>query len=105
TLNIQQPGKLTADMNADLCSMMLSNLIKNAITHNIPKGHVTINILDDALVITNTGIAEPLDREQVFLRFHKGAPSSDSTGLGLAIVKTIADLYGIGITYQFTDVH
>lgn len=92
-------------MNAELATMMVSNLLKNAIVHNAEGGSVTVTIGATSLTVTNSGNPEPLDASQVFKRFYKGTSSKHSTGLGLAIVKSITDYYGLNIQYTFNGMH
>jgi hypothetical protein len=40
---------------------------------------------------------------ELFERFKKGNPGSDSIGIGLAIVRQISDLNGFNILYKYSD--
>ncbi|HFX18017.1 MAG TPA: HAMP domain-containing histidine kinase [Flavobacteriales bacterium] len=86
-----------------LTEIMLSNLLLNAIKHNIEKGEINISISEQALVISNTGIDNALPKDKLFKRFSKSNPSEKGAGLGLAIVKKIADTYGWTVSYRFKD--
>jgi signal transduction histidine kinase len=85
--------------NNTLAYMLVTNLINNAIKHNIKGG--TLNIILDSkkLTIENTG--KPLTDApiQYFDRFKKGSTSADSSGLGLALIKKICDIYNMEIHY------
>lgn len=104
-VHLKEEGPLEAAMNKDLAAILISNLLKNAITHNIAGGTVNLSINSNGLVISNTGRSVALDPEQVFKRFKKDSQAQSSTGLGLAIVKAIIDLYGFDIQYSYTDQH
>lgn len=92
-------------MNESLAHILLTNLLKNAIVHNNEGGKVAITLNRDELTISNSGNM-PLDPERIFGRFYRvNAENRESTGLGLAIVKSIADVYGIRITYQYDNAH
>jgi signal transduction histidine kinase len=92
-------------MNEDMAVVLITNLIKNAIVHNIPGGFVHIHIDNDSLIIENSGHGKPLDGKKIFNRFQVGEPSPESTGLGLAIVKAIATLYHFKVRYHFDQKH
>jgi signal transduction histidine kinase len=90
---------VTLKMNPDLAEILISNLLGNAIRHNIDEGWVNISLDDKELVITNTGHKLSFNPNDLFKRFRKGDISSDSSGLGLSIVNKIASLYHIEIEY------
>lgn len=93
-------------MNSSLFEILLSNLIGNAIRHNIDGGKIDIVIQPGMIKISNSGTAGTLNTDKLFERFAKGEASASSTGLGLAIVKSILDTYGYTIKYSFTnDLH
>ncbi|MGB9772268.1 MAG: sensor histidine kinase [Candidatus Kapaibacteriota bacterium] len=79
--------------NQSLINILLSNLISNAIKHNIDNGTINIELKNNELIISNTGNYLNADPNKFFERFYKGSSSSDSVGLGLTIVKKICDLY------------
>lgn len=104
-IEVAEPASLKVRMDAMLAGVLVSNLLKNAIFHNIPNGRVSIDISDNKLKICNTGTELPLDADKVFERFHKFSTSSSGTGLGLAIVKAICNLYGFSVSYHFDAGH
>jgi signal transduction histidine kinase len=87
-------------LSPELAEIMLTNMVGNAIRHNIPEGKIIIKSDENRIVIANTGI--PLEglSEAMFERFKKGNRDSESLGLGLAIVKRIAEACGLLINYQ-----
>ena len=71
------------------------NLCDNAIKYNIPGGSVTIQVENNRLVVTDTGIGIPAEHQsRVFERFYRvdksHSKASGGTGLGLSIVKHAA---------------
>lgn len=102
SLHFSEDAEVVVDANEDLLRILLTNLIKNAVTHNQRGGDVRITIQENALVVENTGADASLDGPALFTRFNKGEATS-STGLGLAIAKAIADLYGFRISYSFRN--
>ena len=104
-LNMIEKKPCIQKMNPDLAAVLLINLVKNAVVHNKPRGYITITLDNNSLIIENSGIDKPLDKEKIFSRFHADQSTQSSTGLGLAIVKAIGDLYGFQIAYQFDQKH
>jgi len=90
-------------MNVDLARILFSNIIKNAINHNINIGFITISIEINQVTISNSGKELSVSPETLFERFNKRTDNSHSTGLGLAIVKTICQLYGFHISYSYKE--
>lgn len=101
TIQVQQQLELNLSLDSSLANIMVSNLIRNALFHNIEGGEVDIAITENALLVANTGAEGPLDAEQVFSRFYKSDASSKGTGLGLAIVQAICHLYGFEVSYYY----
>jgi len=97
--------ELFKTMNPDLAEILVSNLIKNAIVHNINEGKVDIAIGSNSFFISNTGKDAALDKAQLFNRFYRQNTEASGTGLGMAIVKAIADNYSITIDYHFDGLH
>jgi two-component system, OmpR family, sensor histidine kinase QseC len=103
TLDVESDVPL-ATGNSDMLSMLLSNLVDNAIRYTEPGGHVDVRVRSDAAgaVIEvhddGPGIA-PAQRERVFERFYRIAGVEPAgTGLGLAICRRIAELHHARIT-------
>ncbi|GAB3886939.1 sensor histidine kinase [Spirosoma agri] len=88
-------------MNRQLAGVLLTNLLKNAVRHGLPGGSITIDLLSNALIISNTGRPLPFAESQLFTRFVKDPARPDSTGLGLALVKQICDRYSLPIGYTY----
>ena len=96
------PGVLVSGDEQQL-SLMLRNLLDNAIRYTPEEGHVALDIRpegDEAVVrVIDTGIGIPMAAQaRVFERFYRvdKARSRDrgGTGLGLAIVKHAVELHG-----------
>lgn len=100
-VRIENQTKATINANPALMEIMVGNLIKNAIVHNIPAGFIEIYIHPHELVFRNPGPALEGDPGQYFERFRKGSGDQQSTGLGLALVRQICRLYGFTPTYNF----
>lgn len=99
-IQLHENAILTVEMDISLANVVISNLLRNAIFHNLQGGIVTIDIQSECLTITNTGGTTSIPKEQLFTRFHKSDSATNGTGLGLAIVKAICSLYGFEIEYK-----
>jgi len=89
--------------NPLLFDMIVSNLISNAIKHNIPGGQIEILTTNLFLSVSNSGEPPKMDSSSLFERFKKESSASNSFGLGLAIVKKICDNYNWKITHSYVD--
>jgi K+-sensing histidine kinase KdpD len=90
-------------MNVDLAHVLLTNLLKNAITHNEQGGTIRIVCTENQIIIANSGTVEI---QNIFSRYNGNnnkQNSVNSSGLGLSITKSIADLYQINIEYRFEE--
>ena len=105
TVEIADHGTFILEFNSDLATILLSNLIRNAITYNKPKdGLIKIDIHGDSFSIANTGKNTALPPNSIFNRFHKENSAINSNGLGLSIVKTIIDTSSkIEIHYSYSN--
>ena len=106
SINKEYKSELKHKMNAALADILITNLIQNAIRHNIKDGSITIQLTENVVVISNTGNASVTNTAELFQRFRKSEGSSESIGLGLAIVKEICEKYKIEIKYTcFQHIH
>lgn len=106
SFNLNLNDKVVLLANHSLINILISNLISNSIKHNIINGSISIELNNDALIITNGGQKPISDPNNFFERFYKESNSSESIGLGLTIVKKICDLYGYKIKHEYkTDLH
>ena len=79
-----------------LLERLVTNLVQNAITYNVPGGSVRLAVGGDpALVVSNSGPAVPADLvEDLFEPFRRLVPdrtgATGNAGLGLSIVRSVA---------------
>jgi signal transduction histidine kinase len=91
---------LTRNMNRSLAEILVSNMINNAIKHNIPNGYLHINITDSLIYIENSGEKE---KEIVTEKFKHDQFSNRpfrSLGLGFEIMKRICRIYNFSMNYS-----
>jgi signal transduction histidine kinase len=104
-LHVQVEQEVVWRMDPGLARILVTNLLKNAIVHNVAGGGVWVQVDGRGLCVTNTGGDAPLDAAHIFDRFHKETTATPGTGLGLAIVKAIAATYGLRVRYHFDKAH
>lgn len=90
-------------MNEAVAEILLSNLVTNAIRHNIEKGSITISLETNQLIVSNTGRELLIDPNTLFERFKKESNDMGSLGLGLSMVKKICDQNGFAVSYSYAD--
>lgn len=96
-------SELLVKADAALINIIVSNLLRNAIFHNIKSGKVEVKIGAKKLSVLNTGTDHSLSHEKIFTRFQKSEQHQSGSGLGLAIVKAIAELYDFSVSYDFKN--
>lgn len=90
-------------MHPTLAEMLFTNLLSNAIRHNIEGGAIEVRLTHEELCVRNTGLPPESPTEELFKRFKKSNQSADSIGLGLAIVKQICEVSSYPISYTYAD--
>ncbi len=91
--------------NSSLLSVLLGNLLDNAVKYTPVGGEIWLNVKSQdsvaVLIIEDTGPGIPeSERENVFQRFYRLSDNIEiGTGLGLAIVRSIAELTHLDINF------
>ncbi len=93
---------VTVLMDISLSEIVIDNILKNAIQHNIQEGRIYVTLHNGQLIIANTGSVSEMPTNLYFDRFYTGMPTQ-SLGLGLSIVKKITDYYGFSISYNYSE--
>ncbi|AZA73086.1 sensor histidine kinase [Chryseobacterium indoltheticum] len=102
-ISFSENSELLVKADAVLINIIVSNLLRNAIFHNIKSGKVEVQINAKKLIVKNTGIENSLHPEKIFTRFQKSEHHQSGSGLGLAIVQAIAELYDFSVSYDFKN--
>jgi signal transduction histidine kinase len=87
-------------IHPELADILISNLLTNAIKHNVSGGEIKIALSAGHLSVLNTGHPPEGDTIDLFARFKKRQGSA-SMGLGLSIVKKICDVSNAKIHYSY----
>lgn len=103
TVEMKSTMEVELEANPLLFDMIISNLISNAIKHNVDGGHIEILTTNLFVSVSNSGIPPKIDSEALFERFKKESTASNSFGLGLAIVKKICDNNKWKITHSYVE--
>ena len=95
-LNLVSAREVLAEVDEVKMSLILTNLVENAIKYNKEHGEVTVTL--DAVEVADTGIGIPEDAIlQIYERFYRVDKSHSreigGTGLGLAITKSAIRLH------------
>lgn len=89
--------------NHTLAQVLLSNLLKNALLHNVEGGELSVITTSSSLQVRNSGTA-PLDESRLFQRFYRAVDGkSESNGLGLSIAYSITRLSGLKLSYEWQE--
>jgi len=104
TISMSGAENVIVTSQPQLLSVMLSNIIDNAIKYTPSYGTITINLLkishNVVIEINDTGPGIPPEKyDYVFQRFSRLLGNEETgSGLGLAIVRHISEALGIKIT-------
>jgi signal transduction histidine kinase len=91
------------DMNPSLGEILITNLVSNAIRHNVTNGRINIRVQEGSLTIANTGQIMKTNPHELFQRFRKSENNPGSVGLGLSIVQKIANACHMKVEYLHVD--
>ena len=101
--SVHAEGDFVCRMNAQMASVLVSNLVKNAYVHSPYGGSVSVWISPEGFSIRNSGDSS-LESSKVFSRFYQpGGRKEGTTGLGLALAYTVCERNGLSLTYGFAD--
>jgi signal transduction histidine kinase len=99
-----QAVPVTTTFHQELASILVSNLLANAIRYNYAEGSVKVVLDANGLTVSNTSTLPPLDGNKVFGRFYRHPETRhEGNGLGLSIVQKLCKLAGYGLSYNYDD--
>jgi two-component system, OmpR family, sensor histidine kinase SenX3 len=103
SLEVEAPGSPAVLGSARDLSLLVRNLVDNAIRYTRPDGRISVRVATDGvwivLEVRDTGVGIPSrDLHRVFERFYRvdraRSRETGGTGLGLAIVRHVAENHG-----------
>ncbi|HEX7248535.1 MAG TPA: ATP-binding protein [Actinomycetota bacterium] len=104
SLSVDAPNSVTVTGSARDLSLLVRNLIDNAIRYTKPGGSVEVSVTHApgtgiSLVVRDTGVGIPRrELDRIFERFYRvdraRSRETGGTGLGLAIVRHVAENHG-----------
>lgn len=103
TIQADLEENVKVKMHPVLADILWTNLLQNAIKHNVDNGAISITLDKKKLVISNTGKPLKMDPDDLFKRFKKADQSTSSIGLGLSIVRRIVNQSSFSINYFYSD--
>jgi signal transduction histidine kinase len=89
-------------MDQAMGAILIQNLIKNAVVHNIQNGNIRIILKSGFLEISNSGKKPEYPTDHYFTEFVKD-PESKGLGLGLSLIRKISQVTGFPVDYQYSD--
>ena len=98
-----QDGGKTLFMDQGLADLLVANLLKNAIVHNLEGGCIELETGPQSLTIRNDGPPLGFSQEELFTRFVRNTRRTGSFGLGLSLVKKVCETYKFNIDYSFDN--
>lgn len=104
TLTAHVEGQPTLPVERSLIHVVISNLLRNAITHT-REGRIDVVADDAGLTLRDTGIGMPKERFSEFLKRHEKGHGSHGFGLGLSIVSRICERQHWAISCSSTPDH
>ncbi len=99
TVELVEESRCRILLHPMLAQLLVSNMMRNAVQHNVPCGSISMVIAMESITVRNTGNTLTVEPARLFDRFAKGDPSSSSPGLGLSMVKEIAERNGLVVAY------
>ncbi len=103
SINFFKEDDFLVEADPMLMDVLMVNLIKNAISHNIENGFLNIEINKREILISNSGQNTDLSDLEIFERYKKISKSDGTFGLGLSLAKNICDLYNLKLVYHYAD--
>ncbi|PTB94240.1 hypothetical protein C9994_12290 [Marivirga lumbricoides] len=100
-LDLDIEEDVQVSINSTLFEILVNNLLKNAIKHNVnTNGYISVEMNRAYLQFKNSGILLKSDPNLLFGRFKKENFKTNSLGLGLSIIKKICEVNNMSIDYS-----
>jgi signal transduction histidine kinase len=95
---------LPVSANRSLIDILVSNLLTNAIRHNVPGGRLCVVLTAHHFSVENSGRPQALPADQLFARLRlRPDRLPGSVGLGLPIARQICETSGFLLSYHYEE--
>ena len=103
SITLEEKDELYFKIDKESFRRLVHNLINNAIKYNHIDGSINIYIIENKIIIKDTGIGIPKkDQKAIYERFYRASEQVGGFGLGLNIVHKVCEAYDIGISFEST---
>ena len=103
SITLEEKDELYFKIDKESFRRLVHNLINNAIKYNHIDGSININIIENQIIIQDTGIGIPKkDQKAIYERFYRASEQVGGFGLGLNIVHKVCEAYDIDISFEST---
>jgi two-component system, OmpR family, sensor kinase len=94
---------VTVSINRYKASMLINNILSNAIKYSAPQSKISITLNKEMLYIEDEGIGIDSSKlKDVFKRFSRASDYTGGFGIGLSVVKRICDEYNFNVEITST---
>lgn len=93
----------TLELNPFLAETLVTNLLTNAVKHNLKGGSLRVILNENCLIVENSAAPPEGSVTGLTARFARGNPHSEGVGLGLAMVLEICEQQGFGLETAFEN--
>ncbi|PMD98117.1 hypothetical protein BWI97_05370 [Siphonobacter sp. BAB-5405] len=101
TVTLQADTPVLLSTNEELVRILVDNLLRNAVQHNVNQGEITISLTSRGFEMSNTGSVVEGRTEDLFARYHTKSTDNGRLGLGLAIVEAICETLDFHCAYAY----
>ena len=103
SIALEEKDELYFKIDKESFRRLVHNLINNAIKYNRMDGSINIYIIENKIIIKDTGIGIPKkDQKAIYERFYRASEQVGGFGLGLNIVHKVCEAYDIDISFEST---
>jgi two-component system OmpR family sensor kinase len=100
-LRLHDENEIIFKIDKESFVRLIHNLVSNAIKYNMINGSIIISIIENQIIIKDTGIGIPKkDQAGIYERFYRATNQVGGFGLGLNIVHKVCKAYDISIEFE-----
>ena len=104
SLTLLEESKVFFKIDKESFIRLFHNLVTNAIKYNKIGGKIEVKLLENRLIISDTGVGIAKKKQSaIYERFYRATDQVGGFGLGLNIVHKVCMAYGIGIEFESAE--